>query len=270
MPARWDRDALLAHPAFESLRPVLALCPADRFPAPEDLSRLARARGLSSGSGAALSFVCASGAAPLGVDMQYEVRAYRDGQVSTRPGSLHDLFNALAWLAFPETKALLNRRHCEHMAERGGGSRGTARDVLTLFDESGMIVACSEPELAELLRGFRWKEVFWSRRAAVISAMRFLTLGHAIHEKAMRPYKALTAKALILAVPQEFFGMALEAQLADADARAALFLATPDALATTHKLAPLPIQGIPGWEAANESAAFYDDASVFRPGRRPK
>lgn len=270
MPALWDRDALLAHPAFESLRPVLAVCPADRFPTPEDLSRLARARGLSSGGGVALSFVGASDPALRDFDTQYEVRAYRDGQVSTRPGDLHDLFNALAWLAFPQTKALLNRRHYEHMVERGGGSRGTARDVLTLFDESGMIVACGEPGLAELLRGFRWKELLWSRRSEVMRAMRFLSFGHAIHEKAMRPYKALTAKALIVAVPQDFFGMALAAQLADADARAALCLSAPDALAATHKLAPLPIQGIPGWEAANACASFYDDVSVFRPGRRAK
>jgi hypothetical protein len=32
----------------------------------------------------------------------------------------------------------------------------------------------------------------------------------------------------------------------------------------------LPIQGIPGWEAANACASFYDDVSVFRPGRRAK
>jgi hypothetical protein len=270
MPAQWDRDALLAHPAFESLRPVLALCPVDRFPTPQDLSRLAHGRGLSSGGGVALRFVGASNPAPHGVDTQYEVRAYRDGQVSTRPGSLHDLFNALAWLAFPRTKALLNRRHYEHMVEQRGGSRGTARDVLTLFDESGMIVACSEPELGDLLRGFRWKELFWSRRAEVTRAMRFLTFGHAIHEKAMWPYKALTARALIVAVPHHFFGMTLDAQLEDADARAALCLSAQEALDTTHRLAPLPIQGIPGWEPANACASFYDDVSVFRPGRGQK
>jgi len=270
MSPQWDRDALLAHPAFESLWPVLRLCPADHFPTPEDLTGLAEVRRLKSGGGAWLRFAGASDPAPRGFDMQYEVRAYRDGQVATRPGSFHDLFNALAWLAFPRTKAVLNQRHYEHMGEPGSLSRGTARDVLTLFDESGMIVACDEPELAELLRGFRWKALFWSRRAAVMRSMRFLSFGHAIQEKALRPYKALTAKALIVDVSRDFFGMTLDAQLAEADARAALRLSAPDALAATHILSPLPILGIPGWDAASADASFYDDVSVFRPGRRRK
>jgi len=50
---RWDRDALLANPAFESLWPVIALCPSHRFPEAGDLSDLARARGAASGGGAA-------------------------------------------------------------------------------------------------------------------------------------------------------------------------------------------------------------------------
>jgi len=29
--------------------------------------------------------------------------------------------------------------------------------------------------------------------------------------------------------------------------------------------AHLPVLGVPGWWAANENPAFYDDASVFRP-----
>jgi hypothetical protein len=38
-------------------------------------------------------------------------------------------------------------------------------------------------------------------------------------------------------------------------------------LDSTRTLAPLPIFGVPGWEAANERESFYDDASVFRPER---
>jgi hypothetical protein len=37
---------------------------------------------------------------------------------------------------------------------------------------------------------------------------------------------------------------------------------------TSRDFAPLPVLGVPGWWPANESMAFYDDASVFRPGRR--
>ncbi|MDO8597266.1 MAG: DUF3025 domain-containing protein [Sulfuricaulis sp.] len=295
---RWNRDALLANPAFESLRPVIALCPSGRFPGAGELSELAQARGVASGGGAALRFVPCADAEPGVFERQYEVRIYREGEVPTRPDNFHDLFNALAWLAFPRTKALLNRKHYEDMMARHSkvrqgaagtdpesrgtargdfgsrgtargdfGSRGTARDVLTLFDESGVIVACSEPELAGLLRGFEWKTLFWTQRAEVRRAMRFLLFGHGIHEKALRPFKGLTAKALVLGVSREFPAMPLDMQLAEADGRAAEHFAQPSALDSTRTLAPLPIFGVPGWEAANERESFYDDACVFRPRR---
>jgi hypothetical protein len=36
----------------------------------------------------------------------------------------------------------------------------------------------------------------------------------------------------------------------------------------SRAFAPLPVLGVPGWCDANADAAFYDDPSVFRPGRR--
>jgi hypothetical protein len=285
---KWDRDALLANPALVSLRPTIALCPRGRFPSAGDLSGIAQARGVASGGGAALRFVPCGSPVPRVFEPRYEVRIYRDGEVATRPDHLHDLFNALAWLAFPKTKALLNRRHYEQIVARrsesrecvvrddcraresartDSGSRGTARDVLTLFDESGVIVACSEPELEGLLRRFEWKTLFWTRRAEVGRAMRYFLLGHAIHEKALRPYKGVTAKALVLPVSRDFLDMPIESQIAAADGRAAEYFAQPSALDSTRTLPPLPILGVPGWEAANQSESFYDDASVFRLGR---
>ena len=284
----WERDALLANPAFESLWPVIALCPSGRLPGAVELTELAQARGVASGGGAALRFVPCGNSSPRVFEHQYEVRIYRDGEVPTRPDNFHDFFNALAWLAFPRTKALLNRKHYEAMLARhgetgqgaartdcvsrgtarlDGGSRGTARDVLTLFDESGVIVACSEPELEGLLRRFEWKTLFWRRRAEAGRAMRFFLFGHAIHERALRPYKGLTARALVLPVSRDYLGMSLDTQLAEADARGADYLAQPCALESTRVLAPVPILGVPGWEAANERESFYDDVSVFRPGR---
>ena len=293
---RWDREALLANPAFESLWPVIALCPSGRFPGAGHLSDLARWRGVESGGGAPLRFV-SGGTPPPGLPgLRYELRIYRDGEVPTRPDNFHDLFNALAWLVYPNTKALLNRRHYQEMTARRGearpaaagfnplsrgtarphgsggtarlpGSRGTARDVLTLFDESGVIVACSEPDLEALLRRFEWKALFWKRRSQVRRAMRFLLFGHAVHEKALRPYKGITARALVFPVSPDFPGMPLDAQLAAGDGWAADYFARPQAPDSTRVLAPLPIFGVPGWEAANERESFYDDVSVFRPGR---
>ena len=36
----------------------------------------------------------------------------------------------------------------------------------------------------------------------------------------------------------------------------------------TKPFVPLPMLGVPGWWSANEDAAFYADAEVFRPLRR--
>jgi len=258
------KDALAA-PMFEALRPSLSRLEADRFPQHDDLNALTTPS-LVSGGGAAVRFVPPAPAREAAA--RYETRIFETGEVQTRPGSWHDLFNALVWLAFPKIKATLNRHHHDEIAARRGETqRGTARDVLTLFDEGGVIVACADPELSRLLLDFRWKDLFWERRADVRRAMRFHVFGHAIYEKALGLHKGVTAKALILDVELGFFDAPVEAQVGELDDRAAAYFSEPRALASTRSLAPLPILGIPGWEPASEREEYYDDASQFRPGR---
>lgn len=260
----WDRDRLIRSPWFASVRAELERLPADRFPERDDLNALARERGVLSGGGAPLAFVAPGhGGASA---RHYEERIFLTGAVATRAGSWHDLFNALAWLAFPRTKAVLNRLHHAELARRGDGpARGTARDVATLFDEGGIVVACADPALAALLHGFRWKQLFWDERAEVAAAMRFLVFGHAILERALQPFKGVTAKALVIDVGREALDDA--ALVGRLDAQAAAYFARPDAVASTRALSPLPVLGIPGWTPASDEPSFYDDAAVFRPGR---
>ena len=257
-------SAALAAPIFSPLRHLLSRLFEARFPGHDDLNELAGPT-LASGGGAAIRFV------PPGAGREastYELRIFETGEVQTRPGNWHDLFNALVWLAFPMTKAVLNRHHRNEIAaRRGEARRGTARDVLTLFDEGGVIVACADAELASLLREFRWKELFWARRADVRSAMRFYVFGHAIYEKALAPHRGVTAKALIVDVRATLLAEPVERQLAELDARAAAYFSDSRSLASTRSLAPLPILGIPGWEPANELEQYYDDTSQFRLGR---
>ena len=255
-------------PIFTALAPLLSRLPPDRFPQHDELSALA-APAVVSGGGAPIRFVPPA-AVSEEFSAQYEVRIFETGEVQTRPGSWHDLFNALVWLAFPKTKAVLNGHHYDEIqARRGERLRGTARDVLTLFDEGGIVVAAADPELPSLLREFRWKELFWRRRAQVLRSMRFYVFGHAIYEKALEPYKGVTAKALILDVAPGLLDAPIERQLSDLDARAAEYFSGTQALASTRSLSPLPILGIPGWEPANASEEYYDDPSQFRPRRSP-
>ena len=255
------RLTALDAPIFTALKPLLGRLPPDRFPRHDELDALATPA-VVSGGGAPIRFVPPAAAA------QYEVRIFETGEVQTRPDNWHDLFNALVWLAYPKTKAVLNSHHYgEIRTHRGERLRGTARDVLTLFDEGGIVVASADAELSDLLREFRWKELFWRRRADVLRSMRFLVFGHAIYEKALEPYKGVTAKALIVEATPDLLDAPLARQLAELDARAADYFSGPQALASTRTLAPLPILGIPGWEPANAREEYYDDPAQFRPGR---
>ena len=187
-------------------------------------------------------------------DPYYEVQLFETGQVQTRTDSLHDLFNALAWLAFPRTKALSNALHAEEIP-REGGRRGRRRDLLTLLDEGGAIVHCDDAELLELVRNFRWKELFWQRRAQVLERMRLHILGHATLEQAVKPWPGIACKAIF--VPFD----------ADADTAAHAWLAALEPDTNPRALPPLPIFGYPGWMPGSEHSGFYDDSRYFREKR---
>jgi hypothetical protein len=258
---RWDRDALAASPRFAALHALLAQLPAERAPSLDELNALAASRGLVNAAGRPVRFVRAEG--PL----DYETHVHATGEVPTRDATWHDRFNALAWLAFPAAKAAINRLHAAHRAE-GAQGRGTARDVLTLFDEDGLLMATADTQLADLLRGFRWRELFVQRRADVRRDARFLGFGHALHEKLLAPFRGLTAKVVVVEVDRASLDGPAAALVAKVDASLAAMLDSATLLASTRSLAPLPVQGIPGWWEANEDPAFYDDAGQFRSGRR--
>ena len=221
-------------------------------PSLERLNELAGEAGVRTASGRPVRFV-----PPGQSDAYYEVRVHESGCVATRPDSLHDLFNALAWLAFPRTKAHINALHAEEIP-RERGRRGRRRDLLTLLDEGGALVQCADPRLIAMLRGFRWKALFWEERARVLREMRFLVLGHAILEQALHPWPGIACKAIFVA-PHE-----------DADAAAAEWLERLPPDATPQEMAPLPVFGYPGWYPGNDQPQFYDDARYFRPFRSVK
>ena len=194
---------------------------------------------------------------PAPADPYYEVHLFETGQVQSRAGNLHDLFNALAWLAFPRTKALINALHAADLP-REGGRRGRRRDLLTLLDEGGAIVLCDDPALIGLARGFRWKELFWERRDCTRQAMRFRVLGHATLEQALDPWPGIACKAIF--VPFN----------TDADAAAHAWLAALPADATPEAAVPLPVFGYPDWLTDSRRAEFYDDERYFRPFREKR
>lgn len=212
----------------------------------ERLNACAEAAGIRTESGCAVRFV-----PPGPGDPYYEIGVYESGRVATRAGNLHDWFNALAWLAFPRTKARLNAMHAQAIPHERG-RRGRLRDLLTLLDEGGALVACDDAALNALLQGHEWKTLFWEQRQRVLASMRLLVLGHAVLEKALEPWPGITCKAIF--VPRS----------GDADAHAAGWLQRLSPEATPRELAALPIFGYPQWLPESGSAAFYEDARFFR------
>jgi hypothetical protein len=237
-------DLDLSHPAFADVRALLGGL--------DELNLRAERADLRTESGVPVRFV-----RPEASDPGYELEVHRSGRVQTRPGSLHDLFNALVWLAFPRTKARINALHAARIPHEGG-RRGRLRDMLTLFDEGGAIVGCADPALIDMVRAHRWRELFWDNRRDVLAGMRIRVLGHAVLEKALAPYPGITCKALFVAPG------------ADADAQAAAWLASRADAGSPRDLAALPVFGYPGWLAESGRAEFYDDARWFRPAREAR
>jgi hypothetical protein len=197
----------------------------------------------------------------------FEPRTYLNGEVMVRPLNWHDLFNALVWMTYPTAKAVINARHYAELTSHARSRRSPTGDALTMFDEDGLIVLSSDHELLELLREFRWKELFWARRDEVRDRARFVVFGHALYEKARDPFIGMTGKALLFSVPEETIRLPVCELNAAVDQLVAAHVHDPGNLTYGQELAPVPVLGVAGWWPQNENAAFYEDTTYFRPGR---
>lgn len=263
----WNTDWLNRSGMFAPLRAVGSRLPEIGWPDPDLLNALADDAGrVVNAQGLRVRFVPQVPKSKTFRD-GFEPRIYLKGEVQLRPLDGHDLFNALVWMRFPTTKAVINARHYESLSIGETGNRPPARDALTLFDEEGVAVLSDDDALLDLVREFRWKELFWKRREAVARQMRFFLFGHALYHKALNPFIGMTGKAVLLKVPDAFAQLPLNSQIAEADRLLAARLWDRDRMRHGRELSPLPVLGVPGWWAGNEQESFYDNTAYFRPGR---
>ncbi len=203
------------------------------------------------GAGAPVRFVPQ---AELPAGLAYEQFIFEQQRVPTRDG-LHDFFNGLAWLHFPQTKRRLNALQAAQIAADGVlPVRGPVRDAITVFDENAALLQAPDA-LWKALAARDWARLFIALRPLWAQA-RLTLFGHALLEKLVQPRKAITAH--LYRVPQDLVPDALDAWLAQ-DLQAPRLAAKP--------FAPLPVLGVPGWWLPNEAPVFYADAQVFRPPR---
>ncbi|MGA2551469.1 MAG: DUF3025 domain-containing protein [Burkholderiaceae bacterium] len=196
----------------------------------------------------------------------YESRIHDAGEIETRE-NVHDLLNALAWTLYPQTKAAINHVHVRELGTiHDPATRGRARDAATLLDESGILVVFDDPRMEALVRSAPWTDLFVEHRRAFLAHCVVLIVGHALAEKLVSPYKALTAHALLVHVPSRELEQARAGVVHEADRAAARALMRTDL--APGQLIAVPVLGIPGFCAANEDPHFYADSAVFRPRRR--
>ncbi len=227
----------------------------------------AAALGLANHAGQPLRFVPQS-SLPEGT--AYEEFIGATGQVPTRD-NLHDFFNALVWLTFPAIKRQLNALQAAQIAQDGvGKSRGPARDAATIYDEnSALLVVRDDPEgaaLVDALRNHRWQEAFVQRAAQFGRDAQVWLFGHALMEKLVAPYKAITAHTRVVLADDGYWTQDEAGRRAWLDRAEAQRLAA-EGLAK-GSFTPLPVLGIPGWWPQQDDA-FYEDGTVFRPKRKP-
>lgn len=204
-------------------------------------------------SGAPVRFVPQ---ADLPEGMAYEQFIFDTRRVPTRD-NLHDFFNGLAWLQFPQTKRRLNKMQAQAIAAQGVGAvRGPLRDAITVWDENGAVMD-APPAIWAALQARDWWRLFVELRP-LWREVRLVLFGHALLEKLVVPRKPITAHV--------YQGQAAIDSVASLDAWLAQEL-QPGRLAAKPFL-PLPVLGVPGWWPENENFSFYDDSLVFRSAPR--
>jgi hypothetical protein len=226
------------------------------------LNKAIAATGARNHRGLPIRFVAQS---DLPAGTPYEAFISTTGQVPTRE-NLHDFFNALVWLTFPQTKVQLNALQAAEIAKHGHGGlapRGWVRDAATIFDENAAIFVARDDRWIEALRAHQWRELLWEQRECFENECDLTLFGHALMEKLVSPYKAITAHTWPLIGGAAYFEMSAAERRAWLDKTIAGQLSSG---LKTAQFSPLPVLGVPGW-SDGQSETFYADTGVFRPPR---
>lgn len=247
-----------SHPAFDFVRPLLEVIASERGSGVGDciaaFNRLARERNID------LSFVAAPEQKISAVD--YEARIVNQREVIVAE-HWHDRLNACIWLTFPKTKRTISKLHVE-LGAGENNRRPRRRDVLTLFDESGVLLFCEPSLCAEFERlnqAHQWSTMFVDRRDDWLAQVKPILFGHgALEQLATNWHRGLTVKA-------QWVPISNDASLEAIDAFVSSQIANGAMLRENERRIPLPLLGVPRWFAENEMPTCYDDVGVFRPAR---
>ena len=271
----WEPHKLQGSLLFEPVRPVLdQFLGLPEWPTVEQLDKslFNSDRRFSSADGAPIKLVPQDEKSGV-LEEHYAPRIYLQGEIQTREQNWHDFFQAATWALFPKTKVAINALHYPAAKYRFDnslpkGSRTSLENSLSQFDECGVILYSTRPDLLEMVRQFEWHELFWSSRSDLGREFGCIVYGHAIYEKAINPYVGLTAKAILLEVDTEIFKLSQDERVGKIDSELANYFQDPPRINTPKDLSPFPILGMPCYYPNNDNEEFYFNQQYFRPGRK--
>ena len=140
---------------------------------------------------------------PIQMTSLYDGVIHLEGEIPTRVNSWHDLFNALVWASFPNTKKAINQAQFE--AQRAlvadatrtlPNSRTRIQDKLTMADEGGVLLVTHDA--AAVAQAFNERETFAPENFH--GEVRYVIFGHAIYEHLISSEAPVHATAWILEV----------------------------------------------------------------------
>lgn len=275
---KWDTDFVSFSPIFLPLKFWAEKFSAfkDKWPGLNDYQAILSAlpEPILTHSGKALKVVQQDGK-PGHFNEHYAPRIYLSGEIQTRTENWHDFFQFLTWFMFPKTKAVINSIHIPAAqvrieAQTDLGRRSPVENMLSLFDEGGAVILSSDNSLLDLIREFKWKELFWRRRDELNDKLKLITFGHAMYEKGLSPYVGMTANCILIHVDESVLLQTNQQQLNWIDTELAKLFSDGDTYKKPKDLSPFPLLGLPGWDKDNESESYYDNLNYFRPGRSHK
>jgi hypothetical protein len=295
-PQIWQPD-FAQHPLFAGFESACGELEGSTWPTLSLLNRLAHKKEILNAQHTTIQFTDQD--APKG-QRAYEAQIHETGKVPTRAENWHDLLNACAWLTWPKLKAALNHIHCSQfmvnhkkvdsavnndtdinlndvnfndvnfLAQHHDTpktsepfQRNGISDTATLFDESGAVLIGPDPRLAQWLIDHDWQNAFGTHRY-LWQSHRLLIVGHALLEKTLSPYPGMIAKVLYQPYPATTPDQALGDVVTSVDTLLAQRWLN-QTFTKPSDLFALPVLGVPGVDALNESPQYYENKNVFRP-----
>lgn len=198
--------------------------------------------------------------------LSYEQRIGERRQIAMRRDSLHDVYGALMWLQWPQTKWAIHLGQMAGIRAVGPKQRTRRQQALTHIDEAGTVAVSDDPALLDALQAHDWPGLLLPRRAAWERAQVFV-IGHALFElRHKQPHDLQASKVIAVHQPDaDWFALSFARRQADLDRCVAAAILSGQAAADPKDQSTLPLAAVPAWDARNRDPAFIASAPCFRP-----